>query len=405
MERSPSALRARGGHHLSLASQVAGAPPALAVETFAGSATEWDAFVDGCADATHCHRYGWRGVLERVFGHECIYLAARGGAGRLHGVLPLVRVRSPLFGHFLVSMPFLNYGGPIGDPAAVEALVVAAASRAASDRVSLLELRNRAPIAIEPASPAWHRSARKITVVLDIPPDGPSTRPPGKGRKRTGGGAAPGAGDSAGADRGPASALWTRIDAKVRSQVRRPQKEGVTVRFGADQLGAFYRVFARHMRDLGTPAQSRRLFEAIAAAFPEDVWFGCAYLGDQPVAAGCGFLWRDEFEMTWASALSAHKRLAPNMLLYWSFMERAAERGVRAFNFGRCTPGGGTHRFKQQWGSRDEPLAWYDWSPGAGPAKTPSPDDSAYAWGPRIWKHLPVPLATALGPRIVKYIP
>ena len=37
--------------------------------------------------------------------------------------------------------------------------------------------------------------------------------------------------------------------------------------------------------------------------------------------------------------------------------------------------------------------------------KTPSPDDAAYAWGPRLWKRLPLPVATALGPRIVKYIP
>jgi serine/alanine adding enzyme len=348
----------------------------LSVAAFDGPGAEWDSFVRAQSAGTHCHAYGWRAVMTAAFGHECVYLAARDGAGRLEGVLPLVRVKSPVFGHFVVSMPFLNYGGPIGSDRAIVALARAAAERARGERVALLELRSRAPWPVAPGEP-WTASTRKITVVLPLPSAGGS------------------------------SALWKQLDAKVRSQVRRPQKEGMTVRFGADQVAPFYRVFARHMRDLGTPALHRRFFDAIAATFPADVWFGCAYLGDEPVAAGCGFRWQSEFEMTWASSLVAYKRSSPNMLLYWAFMERAVDAGVRAFNFGRCTSGSGTHKFKLQWGARDEQLWWYDWrrTANGGAAKTPSPDDAAYAWGPRIWKRLPLPLATALGPHIVKYIP
>jgi hypothetical protein len=108
--------------------------------------------------------------------------------------------------------------------------------------------------------------------------------------------------------------------------------------------------------------------------------------------------------MTWASSLHAYNRIAPNMLLYWAFMERAMSEGVTLFNFGRCSPGAGTHRFKRQWGSRDEQLWWYQRARTAA-ASTPSPDDSAYAWGPRVWRRLPLPVATALGPWIVRSIP
>ncbi|HEU4642457.1 MAG TPA: FemAB family XrtA/PEP-CTERM system-associated protein [Gemmatimonadaceae bacterium] len=339
----------------------------MRVGTFAGAAGEWDALARSSPGFTHFHLHGWKGVMERVFGHECIYLEARDDAGRLAGVLPLVRVKSVMFGHYLVSMPFLNYGGPLGSDAAVRALADRAGALAAADGVRLLELRSRIPLPLD--LPVSHR---KITVVLDLPND------PG--------------------------VLWKRLDAKVRSQVRRPQKEGITVRFGADQVAPFFEVFARHMRDLGTPTQPLRLFETIAEAFPEDAWFGCAYLGDRAVACGCAFRWGNELEMTWASSLVEVKRLAPNMLLYWSFMERAIGEGIELFNFGRCSPGAGTHRFKLQWGSRDEPLWWYARAREEG-TTTPSPDDSAYAWGPRLWKRLPTPVATALGPRIVRYIP
>src|SRR4030095_11692863 len=141
--------------------------------------------------------------------------------------------------------------------------------------------------------------------------------------------------------------LFKSFDSKLRSQVRRPQKEGIAVRFGRDQLDAFYRVFAHHMRDLGTPVQPRRLFATLAEAFGDDLWIGVAWKGDEPVAGGVGFRWGSELEMSSACALSACNRLSPSMALYWAFMERACNGGLDLFNFGRCSEGSGTHRFKR----------------------------------------------------------
>ena len=183
------------------------------------------------------------------------------------------------------------------------------------------------------------------------------------------------------------------------------RRRGSTFNSGRDQLEPFYAVFAQHMRDLGTPAQPRRLFEAIAAASPDDVWFGCAYLGEQAGRGRVRISWQSEFEMTWASASSRTSARA-NMLLYWAFMERAAARGC-AFNFGRCTPGAARTSSSCNGARATSSSAG---TTGTRRARrrlreTPSPDDAAYAWGPRLWKRLPLPLATALGPRIVKYIP
>ena len=49
--------------------------------------------------------------------------------GAPQGVLPLVHVRSRLFGNYLLSMPFLNDGGPLGPPEARAALGRSRASR------------------------------------------------------------------------------------------------------------------------------------------------------------------------------------------------------------------------------------------------------------------------------------
>lgn len=340
----------------------------LHVAPFTGTAAEWDVFVARAEGGTAFHRYGWRTVHEQVYGHDCPFLAARDAAGALRGVLPLVFLQSPLFGRYLVSMPYVNYGGPLGDAEAVRALAAAATELASERRVKLLELRSRVALPLDLAV-----SHRKITVVLDLPDGGPD-------------------------------ALFKSFSAKLRSQVRRPQKEGMTVQWGRGEVDPFFDVFAAHMRDLGTPTQPRRLFATITDVFGDDVWVATVRHEGRAVAAGFALRWGREVEITWASALESVKKLAPNMLLYWAMLERAATEGFAVFNFGRCSPGAGTHRFKQQWGSRDEQLWWYQQS-AVGESAAPSPDDARYSWGPRLWKKLPVPVATALGPMVVRGIP
>ena len=356
--------------------------PAAVLETFEreltvvpldgipGGAARWDEFVTRTEGSTFCHLAAWREILSDVLGAECLYWVATAPGGdrdRIEGVLPLARVKSRLFGHYLVSLPFLNYGGPLGSPAARRLLAQAAVNEALHSHADLLELRTRDARGLQ-----LPVSSRKITVMLDLPP----TR----------------------------DALWKGFTAKLRNQIRRAQKEGFVTRFGLDERAAFYEVFARNMRDLGTPVLPRTLFDRIAAVLPEQVVFGAVYRGAQAVAAGCGFVWGGEYEMTWAGARRETRGVGSNMLLYCSFMEEMIARGVPAFNFGRCTPDSGTHVFKRQWGSRDVPLPWCQFARD-GHVATPSPQDPAFAWGPRLWRRLPLPIANLLGPKIVRFLP
>ena len=198
--------------------------------------------------------------------------------------------------------------------------------------------------------------------------------------------------------------LWRAFDPKLRSQIRRPQRDGLVARFGPDQVDAFYDVFARNMRSLGTPVLPRAFFTRLAAIFAGLIVFGAVYRSGQPVAAGCGFVWRDEFEMTWASSLREYSRSAPNMLLYWSFIEQMIARGVRVFDFGRCTPGSGTHRFKQQWGGADVALPWLQWSP-RNVAATPSPERPTYRLAAAVWRRLPLGVTNRIGPFLARRLP
>src|SRR5204862_6145940 len=84
-----------------------------------------------------------------------------------------------------------------------------------------------------------------------------------------------------------APALWEGLDRKARNQVRKAQKSGLTYREGGQELlDAFYVVFARNMRDLGTPAQSPRFFAEVLRAFPDRTRLHVVSRETTPVAAG-----------------------------------------------------------------------------------------------------------------------
>lgn len=331
---------------------------------------KWDRFV-GEAEGTFCHLAAWGPLLRQVMGAEPLYRVARDPTGRWAGILPLFRVKSLLFGHYLVSVPYLNYGGPLGTEGARRVLVESATREARESGADLMELRLRTPL--ETLPDGVRRSDRKITVVLDLPDD-------------------------------PRVLFEDTFRSKLRSQIRRPMKEGMEFRAGPDQVVPFLSVFQRNMRDLGTPVLPAPLFRRLPDVFGERVTFGTVYHGDVPVAVGCGFALGGEFEMTWASSLSEYNRLSPNMLLYWGFMERAIELGLDTFNFGRCTPGSGTHRFKRQWETRDEPLPWLQWSEDDVEA-TPSPESGRYALAIRAWQRLPLAVANLVGPFLSRRIP
>ena len=338
----------------------------------------WNAFVARAEHGSFCHHSGWRRVFAEALGLDTVFLSVGRGEA-LSGALPLVRMPTLGGGRVLVSMPYLNYGGPIGTLEARTALAQAALDLARDSGDRRVELRCRQPLALAhaeadvgEAGPAGYGRGRdKLTVVLDLPDD--------------------------------AEVLFQdRFRAKLRSQVRRPMKEDMETRFGPDELGAFYGVFAENMRDLGTPVLPRRLFELLVEVFGAAVEFGAVYHEGRPVAAGCGFHWGDEFEMTWASSLRAYNRLSPNMLLYWRFMERCIDAGRTAFNFGRSTPGEGTHRFKSQWGGDDEPLHWLEWPEHAA---SPDADSAFFRLAIRGWRRLPLPVAGWLGPKLARRIP
>ncbi len=329
----------------------------------------WEDFVAAHPHATNYHQLGWKTVIERSFGHATRYLMAMND-GVVAGVLPLAILKSRLFGRSVVSLPFLNYGGLLAhDEKVKEGLVSAASQLAINEGAESVELRHSVAHGLG-LVPKHH----KVSMMLSLDPD--------------------------------TDTQWKHLDAKVRNQVRKAGKSGLTVQIGGKELlDDFYAMFARNMRDLGTPVYGRVFFETIMDVFPLHTRIFVVKSQETPVAAGLSSMFNEVMEVPWAGSLVEYRSLCPNMLLYWEAIQFGIQHGMKIFDFGRSTPGEGTYRFKTQWGAKASPLVWEYWMKHGGPLPNISPTNAKFALAIKLWKKLPLSVANLLGPPIVRSIP
>ena len=353
---------------------------------YAADQPRWDDYVLAHPQGLAYHLYSWKKAVEEAYGFSGVYLLAEHG-GTILGILPLVHLRTP-FGlrDSLVSLPYCDAGGVLADDASVqEVLLRKARDQAAELGCRMLELRSQTPLTAEregsgPQSSAGDQRSGKARLLLALP-------------------------DSS-------DKLLASFKAKLRSQVRKPLRDGLYVQFGGqDLLDAFYAVFAENMRDLGSPVHSRAWIRAILKHYGSRAICAVVFLPDGSPAA-CGIILCHErtVSIPWASSLRRCNRFNPNMLLYWSFLEYAADNGYEVFDFGRSAPEEGTYRFKTQWGAEPYPLHWVKWKVGSdktAPADVESKSrfsGRARGLAERMIQNMPVPVSTFLGSRIRKYI-
>jgi FemAB-related protein (PEP-CTERM system-associated) len=193
--------------------------------------------------------------------------------------------------------------------------------------------------------------------------------------------------------------MWKGFDAKVRNQIRKAQKSELVASWdGPQALEEFYEVFAQNMRDLGSPVHSKKLFIAIFEEFADSVKFMLVKKGNLTIGGAVCFLFKDTLQVPWASSRREYFSSCPNNLLYWEMIRWGCENGYRRFDFGRSSPGSGTYRFKQQWGTREESLYWQCWKKNNSRQTLIHANDPKYQWMIRVWQNLPVPVARVIGP-------
>lgn len=336
-------------------------------ECFAADRAAWNVFVASCPDSNLSHRFEWKAICEQAYGLRGVYLAAEAG-GEIVAVFPAVRMPGSGPGR-AVSVPFTAYGGML----ALEGLDLDRLQRDFLERLAREGLRE-VEVRTLLAGPGPD-TAREVTMVLDLP--------------------------------GDEAALWAAVGPKVRNQVRKAEKSGVSPRRGGDLAGALSMVYAENMGRLGTPAHPRRFFDACLDAFGPDAEVLAVEAEGRVVGAMLQVRHGSVLSVPWASTLARFNLMNPNMLMYWAALRRALELGCAAFDFGRSTVDSGTHRFKKQWGASPRGLAYRTFVDGALVERS-SLDayrSPAARLVKEVWRRLPSWVQAAWGPVLRRRMP
>lgn len=306
----------------------------------------------------------WMSLTERSYGvRPHAWLAE--DDGRVRGILPLFEKRRLGRSPVLFSAP----GGLLAaDAQAARALLEVAAAETRSGRVEYVELRDQLV-----RWPDLATSTEHYTHVLALAAD--------------------------------AEAQWRAFDPKLRNQIRKAQRAGFAVRWGAEHVSAFCRVMLENMRDLGTPMRAERWFRSALEALGERAALLVIASGAEPVGAMFLVLHRGLAMDLWASSLRRHFAHCPNQLLYWEAIQEAIRRGLHAFDFGRSQWNTGTYRFKEQWGARAVPLYYQYLFRGREEVPSFAAQQQRMAISVRLWKRLPLPLARLLGDPVRRRFP
>lgn len=333
-----------------------------------GDEKAWDEYVYKSNSSTFYHQIGWKNVVERTYGHRPCYLIAK-EKDEIRGVLPLFLMKSKIFGSKLVSVPFAPYGGVCADDEKVEKSIVGEAKRLTEEfDVDYLEVRYLYP----KNDSSFVTKSFYVTSVLELDPD--------------------------------QEVVWEKLKKDKRKMILRSEKQGLTSEW-TDKIDGFYRLFARNMRDLGSPVHSKEFFESILREFPNNSKIFEVKRDDEVIYAAFYLVYRDRMINSWSSTLREYRIYLPTDFGIWNAIKYGCRNGFRYYDFGRSQLNSSNFEFKRRWGTQALPLYYLYYLNGSDRVPdftSANPKRQKFA---KIWSKMPVTLTRIVGPSLRKGIP
>ncbi len=330
---------------------------------------EWTDFVAHSSGANIAHQIGWRDVIARGLGHQPRYLMAIENS-KITGVLPLFEVTTWWRSAYLVSLPWIDYGGICSEDQVSTDLLCERASEITRELgAEFMELRSEVACSDKLVS-----STNKVTFLLPLEKD--------------------------------PDIVMGRFNGYLRNRIRKAHKNGLTATFGGEEfLSDFYQIFSRNMRDLGTPVWGKSFFTEILREFPDTARVELVHAEGSPIAGALVLSFRGRLYIPSVSALRSKRKLCPNQALYWGVIKDGCERGDSYFDFGRSSWESPTFDFKKKWVPQPTQLTWQYQLNKTRELPSVNPENPKYKMAINIWRKLPLPIANLLGPRVIRNFP
>ena len=329
----------------------------------------WNEVVSSCDHGKVYHLCQWGALLEEVHGHKLVYLQEN------NGVFPLVYISSLIFRNRLISLPFADYGGPCAqDEKTADKLISECQEMAQSLHADYIEIRC-------PDSGYFESLSKHGFVRRD---DYWTFRSPLNREIEE---------------------LWKHIGDKRRNMVRKAEKSGVQVIEATNKadLKAFYQLYGKTMKKLGSPPQPYKFFEIMWDLFyPQNLMMLLTSYEGKHIAGGLFFLHNGTIHYYYGCSLKEHLQLAPNDLILWHIMRWGNEQGFSYLDYGRSRVGEGTMLYKKLWGGEPVRMPYFYKFYKHELAQR---QEIQYKRMSQLWsKYMPEFIANTIGPWVIKQV-
>lgn len=320
------------------------------------------------------HSMAFRQILTGAFGYRCAYHALMDDTGGVQALLPLVIGRTLTGKKAGASLPFINHLDICArdDDARRQGLasLLALQEQYGLDYLELRFKEQRPPVAAGTRVLTHH-----FTFELPLV--------------------------------GTEEELLALSTGSNRNHVRKVYRnDWFQVSFEREYLPAFYQVYCRRMRELGSPAPHRRFFELFFQYLPENAHLLTVLDNATKQVVGGMLLVASPSDGTlyypYGANLVAYNHQYLNNFMYWEAVRFGRRQGLKRLDLGRSQFDSGTYRYKAQWGATPKPLHYWLYDGGAGTASPP--DKEKLGLLIELWKAMPQAVTDWVGPRLISHL-
>lgn len=323
----------------------------------------------------------WKDTIEKSYKNCKPHYFLNNKEGEIKGIFPFFFVESKRFGNRLISQPFIDFGGPVGEYDSdfiVECLNEIKLNFKESCEYVEVRLNNSVDyykeIEENLMSQGFEKDLRRQQFILDLTNE---------------------------------EELWGGFDRITRKAIKKAEKSELKIREinGKEELKFFYELYIKSMRNFGTPQHSLDYFEYLLKS--DKIFKGLNCWKDGKLISSLIILHSENYAYAaYNFSEPEYLKYQPNDLLYWEIIKWAIKSKIKKFDFGQVeanAPEGshaaGIFKFKNKWGGKlyDRPYFYYYFS---NQSKKVENKRDKYAFATKLWKKLPLFILNIVGPKI-----
>jgi len=201
--------------------------------------------------------------------------------------------------------------------------------------------------------------------------------------------------------------LWNKFDRITKKGIKKAKKSRLEIREIKDkkEITNFYKLYLNNMKHFGVPQNSLKFFLNLSKS---EIFKGLnCYKERELVASIIGLYTKDYIYIGFNVSKQEYLKYRANDLLYWEIIKWAIKKGIKYFDFGQCeanakegTHAAGIYKFKKKWLGKLYNKTYFYYS-----LEKKSEDGSLIKENKKdklieTWKKLPSSVIKILGPKI-----